>query len=90
MVCPLQLQKYHANEGYLVTLLNLWKVYRASNKSGGWCQEQFLISRHLQFAVEVRKQLAELCHTVTTAVSGTCHVTTRPFDKQAFKPGLST
>ena len=27
---------------------------------------------------------------VTTAESGTCHVTTRFYDKQAFKPGLST
>ena len=64
----------------MVTLLNVWKAYRASNKSGGWCQEQFLISRHLQFAVEVRKQLVELCHNCGVRcvswprVPVTCHV----------------
>ena len=64
----------------MVTLLNVWKAYRASNKSGGWCQEQFLISRHLQFAVEVRKQLVELCHNCgvrcvsRSRVTVTCHV----------------
>eukprot|EP00090_Calanus_glacialis_P000574 TRINITY_DN10355_c0_g1_i1.p1 TRINITY_DN10355_c0_g1~~TRINITY_DN10355_c0_g1_i1.p1 ORF type:complete len:514 (-),score=228.41 TRINITY_DN10355_c0_g1_i1:51-1466(-) len=55
-------RKFSANEGDLVTLLNAWKAYRASNQSGQWCQEQFLVSRHLQFAAEVRKQLVGLCH----------------------------
>ena len=46
----------------MVTLLNVWKSFKASNKSGGWCQQHFLINRHLQFALEVRRQLVELCH----------------------------
>ena len=46
----------------MVTLLNVWKSYKASNKSAAWCQQHFLFNRHLQFALEVRKQLVELCH----------------------------
>jgi len=55
-------KKFAANEGDLVTLLNTWKAFRASNQSAQWCQEQYLISRHLQFAADVRKQLVSLCH----------------------------
>jgi len=55
-------KKFAANEGDLITLLNAWRAYRASNQSASWCQEQFLMVRHLQFAAEVRKQLVGLCH----------------------------
>merc|ERR1719427_1678260 len=55
-------RKFSANEGDLVTLLNVWRAYRAGSQSGQWCQEQYLVSRHLQFAAEVRKQLVGLCH----------------------------
>jgi len=55
-------RKFAANEGDLVTLLNTWRAYRSSSQSGQWCQEQYLVSRHLQFAAEVRKQLVGLCH----------------------------
>ena len=55
-------RKFSTNEGDLVTLLIAWRAYRASNQSGQWCQEQFLVSRHLQFAAAVRKQLVGLCH----------------------------
>jgi len=55
-------RKFSANEGDLVTLLNVWKAYRAGSQSSQWCQEQFLVSRHLLFAAEVRKQLVGLCH----------------------------
>jgi len=55
-------RKFAANEGDLVTLLNTWRAYKSSNQSSQWCQEQYLVSRHLQFASEVRKQLVGLCH----------------------------
>merc|ERR1711915_462371 len=55
-------KKFAANEGDLITLLNAWRAYRASNQSASWCQEQFLMVRHLQFAAEARKQLVGLCH----------------------------
>lgn len=42
--------------------MNVWRGFKSSSKTTSWCQEQFLIQRHLQFAVEVRKQLVELCH----------------------------
>ena len=56
------MQKFFANEGDLITLLNVWRGFKSSSKTNTWCQEQFLIQRHLQFAAEVRKQLVELCH----------------------------
>ena len=55
-------RKFAANEGDLVTLLNTWRAYRSSSQSSQWCQEQYLVNRHLQFAAEVRKQLVGLCH----------------------------
>jgi len=64
-------KKYQANEGDLITLLNVWRAYRAGPKTSGWCQEQFLMSRHLQFAVEVRKQLVELCHSCGVRLEST-------------------
>lgn len=45
-----------------MTLLNVWRAYKSGPGSSAWCQEHFLINRHLQFAGEVRKQLVELCH----------------------------
>ena len=54
-----------------MTLLNVWRAYKAGPKSSGWCQEQFLMSRHLQFAAEVRKQLVELCHSCGVRLEST-------------------
>jgi len=78
-------RKFAANEGDLVTLLNTWRAYRSSNQSGQWCQEQYLISRHLQFAAEVRKQLVGLCYN-----SGVKLESTRDMDmvRKALSRGL--
>ena len=54
-----------------MTLLNVWRACKAGPKSSGWCQEQFLMSRHLQFAAEVRKQLVELCHSCGVRLEST-------------------
>jgi len=64
-------RKFAANEGDLVTLLNTWRAYRSSSQSSQWCQEQYLVSRHLQFAAEVRKQLVGLCHNSGVKIEST-------------------
>jgi len=55
-------RKFHSNEGDLVSLLNIWRAYKAGPGTAAWCKEQFLNLRHLQFAADVRKQLVGLCH----------------------------
>jgi ATP-dependent RNA helicase DHX33 len=54
-------RKFQAPEGDLVTLLNVWRAFRAGAGSAVWCRDQYLSLRHLQFAMEVRKQLVSLC-----------------------------
>eukprot|EP00088_Acartia_fossae_P055890 TRINITY_DN6499_c0_g1_i5.p1 TRINITY_DN6499_c0_g1~~TRINITY_DN6499_c0_g1_i5.p1 ORF type:complete len:681 (+),score=96.89 TRINITY_DN6499_c0_g1_i5:39-2081(+) len=55
-------KKFAAVEGDLVTLLNVWRTYRNGPQSPSWCRSQYLIPRHLKFALEVRKQLIGICH----------------------------
>jgi len=55
-------KKFSANEGDLVTLLNVWRAYKSGPKTAAWCRSQYLINRHLVFAEEVRRQLVGLCH----------------------------
>ena len=50
-----------APEGDMLTLLNVWKAYKNSGSTPGWCRSQFLLPRHLLFATEVRKQLKSVC-----------------------------
>lgn len=62
-------KKFQAPEGDLLTLLNVWRAFRNSAGSPGWCRSQFLIPRHLNFAVEVRKQLIGVCHSAGVAIN---------------------
>jgi hypothetical protein len=39
----------------------VWRAFRAGAGSAAWCRDQFLSLRHLQFALEVRKQLVAVC-----------------------------
>jgi len=55
-------KKFYAAEGDVLTLLNVWRAYRNSAGTPAWCRSQFLIPRHLAFALEVRKQLISICH----------------------------
>merc|ERR1719154_358441 len=63
--------KFMAPEGDMITLLNVWRAYRNSGGTPGWCRSQFLIPRHLQFAAEVRKQLKSVCNNAGVAVQST-------------------
>ena len=46
-------KKFSANEGDLVTLLNVWRAYKSGPKTAAWCRSQYLINGHLVFAEEV-------------------------------------
>lgn len=61
-------RKFAANEGDLLTLLNVWRAFRSSNETPGWCRSQYLITRHLTFAKEVRRQLVGICHSAGVAI----------------------
>ena len=61
-------RKFGANEGDLVTLLAIWKAFKAGPGSQAWCREHFLILRHLTFAAEVRKQVVGLCRNAEIAM----------------------
>lgn len=55
----------------MLTLLNVWKAYKNSGSTPGWCRSQFLLPRHLQFAAEVRKQLRSVCQNAGVAIEST-------------------
>lgn len=55
-------KKFETSEGDLLTLLNVWRMYRNGPGTPVWCRSHFLVPRHLQFALEVRKQLTGICH----------------------------
>jgi len=55
-------RKYQANEGDLVSLLNVWRAYKSGPKTAAWCRSQYLINRNLMFADEIRRQLVGVCH----------------------------
>jgi len=55
-------RKYCANEGDLVSLLNVWRAYKSGPKTAAWCRGQYLINRNLIFADEIRRQLVGVCH----------------------------
>jgi len=61
-------KKFAANEGDLLTLLNVWKAYRSSKEAAPWCRSQYLIPRHLAFAKQVRTQLVGTCHSAGVAI----------------------
>ncbi|KAJ8686582.1 hypothetical protein QAD02_022376 [Eretmocerus hayati] len=52
--------RFASEEGDHVTLLNVYRSYQSTTQKKPWCQENFLQHRNLEYAVHVRKQLAEL------------------------------
>lgn len=54
-------KKFYCSEGDHVTLLSVFRAYKAVKNKKEWCRENFINLRNLKHAVEVRKQLRELC-----------------------------
>lgn len=53
--------KFENQYGDHLTLLNVFKAYRKSERIKTWCHDNFLNSRNLLYASDVRKQLKEIC-----------------------------
>nr|XP_033325268.1 ATP-dependent RNA helicase DHX33 isoform X2 [Megalopta genalis] len=52
--------RFASPEGDHVTLLNVFRAYMNTNQKKVWCHENFLHHRNLEYATEVRQQLAAL------------------------------
>lgn len=61
-------KKFATPEGDLLTLLNVWRTYRNGPGTPAWCRSQYLVPRHLSFALEVRKQLTGICHNAGVSI----------------------
>lgn len=53
--------KFENKHGDHLTLLNVFKAMPKSDKIKVWCHENFLNARNLGYAIEVRKQLSDIC-----------------------------
>lgn len=53
--------KFENEFGDHLTLLNVFKAYLKCDRPKTWCHDNFLNSRNLKYAVEVRNQLKEIC-----------------------------
>lgn len=52
--------RFASPEGDHVTLLNVFRAYANTKQKKVWCHENFLHHRNLEYAAEVRQQLATL------------------------------
>lgn len=53
--------KFENKHGDHLTLLNVFKAFSKNEKVKIWCHENYLNSRNLTYAVDVRKQLTDIC-----------------------------
>lgn len=54
--------KFENKHGDHLTLLNVYKAFSKNDKVKVWCHENYLNNRNLTYALDVRKQLSEICH----------------------------
>ncbi|KAK6182959.1 hypothetical protein SNE40_010524 [Patella caerulea] len=54
-------QKFMSSDGDHITLLNIYKSYKGVGGNKQWCQENFINNRNMKTAMDVRKQLREIC-----------------------------
>ncbi|RNA11852.1 ATP-dependent RNA helicase DHX33 [Brachionus plicatilis] len=55
-------QKFSSADGDHITLLNVYKAFMANKSSSKeWCQENFLDLKNLKLAVDINKQLKDIC-----------------------------
>lgn len=53
--------KFENKHGDHLTLLNVFKAYSKNEKVKVWCHENYLNARNLSYAIDVRKQLSDIC-----------------------------
>ncbi|XP_030838003.1 ATP-dependent RNA helicase DHX33 [Strongylocentrotus purpuratus] len=54
-------KKFYCSEGDHVTLLSVYRAFKAVKNKKEWCRENYINHRNLKHAMEVRKQLRDLC-----------------------------
>ena len=54
-------RKFVSSEGDQLTLLNIYRAYKAVGGSNDWCHEHFINSRTMKLVMDIRKQLRGLC-----------------------------
>ncbi|XP_063967101.1 ATP-dependent RNA helicase DHX33-like [Lytechinus pictus] len=54
-------KKFYCSEGDHVTLLSIFRAYKAVKNKKEWCKVNFINHRNVKHAIDVRKQLRELC-----------------------------
>ncbi|KAL4232518.1 putative ATP-dependent RNA helicase dhx33 [Mactra antiquata] len=54
-------EKFMSSEGDHITLLNIYKAYKGVQGNKAWCQENFINQRNMRTAIDVRRQLREIC-----------------------------
>lgn len=61
--------RFENKNGDHLTLLNAFKTYSNIERVKVWCQENFLNSRNLAYASQVRKQLSDICERIELELS---------------------
>ena len=52
--------QFSSSEGDHISLLKIFRAFKQSKNEKEFCSTHFLNMRHMQFAVEVRKQVTEI------------------------------
>lgn len=86
VVHSLGIFRFASPEGDHVTLLNVFRAYRNVTQKKVWCHENFLHHRNLEYASEVRQQLAALAERANLE-KASCGTNTKQLRK-AFLEGL--
>uniref|UniRef100_A0A8C0KVA5 RNA helicase n=1 Tax=Canis lupus dingo TaxID=286419 RepID=A0A8C0KVA5_CANLU len=54
-------KKFLSSEGDHITLLNIYRTFKSLGGDKDWCRENFVNSRNMMLAAEVRAQLRDIC-----------------------------
>lgn len=54
-------KKFLSSEGDQISLLNIYRAYKASGMNKDWCRDHFINTRVMKLVIDIRKQLREIC-----------------------------
>ena len=81
-------KKFSSSEGDYITYLKIFRAFKSASDQKGWCKQNYINFRQMKFAVEVRKQLMELCRKEGIPVQSAADQT--ELVRKAFAQGLFT
>ena len=79
-----------SSEGDHITYLKIFRAYKQSNNLTEFCMRNFLHQQHMKFAVEVRKQIMELCKRIDIKIQSCGSQTTYESVRMALSRGFFT